>query len=466
MPEVFLGESPLEAWQTTGATITEIVNWLNEVWNPTKRGATGAGRDAGQDALWLGTIEPATYAPRSRQNNILCSEAIIQVLRWHPDAVLWIDPTTPVPTINVRLLGRWSNATLPPTFLDYTNLPEVEIDITNDQEKRILLGACNARRLNGCIVTYKETTTIDGVVTYNYAIDASPGGVDSWSPFCSRHFVELAGSSLSYVRAQVTVLAAPDFTSTAWWMAHDTSLRDPTVDPMSIAIDASAITVTDDNGNPINLAVFPNELLSPLPNWTGCLAIRAHVATTVAFVKYTEATLVNPDTKVQSRPVSRTIILTNAVSRLYRTVSAATTGEVPPQGVAESVYRSTNAPQYQGEITLLDKQLRSTIGIGCRLKLVGPNTVFANVLVQQLHQRPHWGQTTVKFGPSAPAEAEGLIELARASRWRTTYNMPSGRASGQIEGTSDVDFSGQVPQNDTAHGPGGESRSGSTYTHP
>ncbi|MGA2502270.1 MAG: hypothetical protein ABSH20_31395, partial [Tepidisphaeraceae bacterium] len=52
LPEVFLGETLQEVWQTTGATIIEVVDWLNETWNPTKQGSPpGPGRNDGLDVL-------------------------------------------------------------------------------------------------------------------------------------------------------------------------------------------------------------------------------------------------------------------------------------------------------------------------------------------------------------------------------------------------------------------------------
>ena len=49
-PEVYLGETVNEVWQTNGMQVVEIINWVNECHNPTKRGAT-TGRDNAQDVV-------------------------------------------------------------------------------------------------------------------------------------------------------------------------------------------------------------------------------------------------------------------------------------------------------------------------------------------------------------------------------------------------------------------------------
>lgn len=68
--EVYLGEKADETWQTSGQQILEVLNWVNECYNPTKRGAT-SGRDNSQDVLAIGTIDPALNIPKSRQNDVL-----------------------------------------------------------------------------------------------------------------------------------------------------------------------------------------------------------------------------------------------------------------------------------------------------------------------------------------------------------------------------------------------------------
>src|SRR6266550_4098719 len=138
LSEIYLGENLNAAGGytsrfTTGGQIGEVIDWVNECYNPTKRGAT-IGRDDSLDVVTAGTIDPHTLMPITRMNTIRCADAISQCLQWEPDAVIQIDDSTLPPTINVRKLAKWNNATTPPTFIDYTNLPEITVTLTADQE--------------------------------------------------------------------------------------------------------------------------------------------------------------------------------------------------------------------------------------------------------------------------------------------------------------------------------------------
>src|ERR1043166_9106049 len=70
LSEIFLGENLNSAGGyttlfTTGGQIQEVIDWLNECYNPTKRGAT-VGRDDAQDVVQSGTIDPHTLMPVTR----------------------------------------------------------------------------------------------------------------------------------------------------------------------------------------------------------------------------------------------------------------------------------------------------------------------------------------------------------------------------------------------------------------
>jgi len=100
--ETFLGEDPTEAQWTGAQAITEILNFANECWNPTKRGAT-SGRDNTQDLLTIGTIDCGQVFPKTRASTLSCAEAITQILRgFFPATVPWFNYATTPPTLNIR----------------------------------------------------------------------------------------------------------------------------------------------------------------------------------------------------------------------------------------------------------------------------------------------------------------------------------------------------------------------------
>jgi hypothetical protein len=470
LSEIFLGENLNSAGGyttrfTTGGQIQEVIDWLNECYNPTKRGAT-VGRDDAQDVVQSGTIDPHTLMPVTRVNTVFCSDAIHACLRWEPDAVIQIDDSTLPPTINVRKLAKWNNATTPPTFIDYTNLPETTVTLTADQEKQIRLANQVARSLPGVIIYYQSWNVNDNVIVPQLVIDKYPGSIDDYTPEVSSHCIILAGSVALYERATVKgTPIAPAVSATAsdrkdWWVAHDNTLNvqhDPRVIDASIAAEIATVK-NSSTGAAIDTSIYLYELKdSLLPTWLTGLLVRATVAASVSFDRTHDTAQNIPDHKDTNRIHTKTLQLTNVAPGFYRQLASITTAEVPPQGVAESVYRSLNAEQYAGTITFAEQDLRTSPEIGQRYKLVGPNHTFINCLVQQVHDIPHAGLTTITFGPSSPIDLDTWIDLARASRERTTWNFPSGRGDG---GTSQAQASSlsdsQPPSDDSSNGSGGK----------
>jgi hypothetical protein len=155
--------------------------------------------------------------------------------------------------------------------------------------------------------------------------------------------------------------------------------------------------------------------------------------------------------KVTERVIRRSVILTNAQAREYVGISFYDSGEVPYANVAEAVFRSLDAVMFSGEIELTAAQARGDIYVGVRLKAIGPTSTFTNLMVQSVSTRPHTGNMVVRYGPSAILDSDELLELARACRTRTVYNMPSGRATGAASGGENVDQTATAPVQDTAH---------------
>jgi hypothetical protein len=91
--EIYLGEKPDESYQTNGEQAVEILRWLNEAYNPTRKGAT-SGSDPSQDVLQIGTIDPAAPIPKNRVVDPKCAGRCLRFCDGRPMRCLfWI--TTP-----------------------------------------------------------------------------------------------------------------------------------------------------------------------------------------------------------------------------------------------------------------------------------------------------------------------------------------------------------------------------------
>jgi len=440
-PEVFLGEKADETRQTNGQQILEVLDWANECYNPTKRGAT-SGRDNTQDPIAIGTIDPNVLFPKTRANDIFCAEALVSVLRWSPDCVCWFDYTTRPPTFHVRALA---------------NLAAVSQTITAQQERQVELAPRYERQLAGVVIEYKQTNVFNNVAWPQFYYDLYPPGITDYTPNCSRHFVELDGSKVS--RTSVLVQVAPVALAVSptaadrlgWWEGIDQTLDDPGIDPATIAIGLA--TITDPNGDPVDLAQYPNALVKgQLSTWMGVQWVDATVTAEASFTRYVDPGHLQKNAVVTTRQLSHRVTLTNAVSQTYYTTTFYDPGESVPTGVAQAVYNSLAMLQYSGSVAFVAPQVPTGITVGNALTLVGPTNTYPNLLVQSVRAMPHRGMLTVTYAPSARLDAPELIELARCSRWRTIYNLPSGRSTGQAAGTDVVGLGSATAKENTQYG--------------
>jgi hypothetical protein len=458
--ESFLGEDLTEALWTGAQAIGEILTYANECWNPTKRGAA-SGRDNSRDIFQVGLIDCAQVFPKTRAQTVSCAEALVQILRYFPTVVTWFDYRTSPPTIYLR---------------DQANLPAVSATLTASQEREVSLAPQYDRQLAGVILCFKQTSTFNGVPWPQLYFDRYPSTVTDYTPNVLTHVVELAGAKTTGMSGTVAVAAlAPAYSSAegdraAFWTGLDTSLQDPLIDPSSIEA-APPLSVTDPAGAAVDVTAYPNILLpgSEVSSWMGVQWVEATIQVQVSFSKYFDTGFKILADMVDHRLISYRVILTNAVSKIYTGQFLQDTGDpVPPLypasgSLACALYQSVSRLQYAGVFTPVGMTLRSDIQVGTVLTLVGPNNTYAGLLVQSVQSRPHYGETRVEYGPAARIDAADLVELWRASRWRTLYNLPSGRSSGMATVTAAMDTSGAEAKENTSHGLGTYSLRSTTY---
>ncbi len=473
--EVFMGQSYLgttfENRLTSGEQAREVIEWLNEIYNPTKRGH-GSGRDDRFDVVKSGAMEPHFYFPVTRGNALLCREVLQHVTRWAPDAVLHVDDTQSPPVMNLRSMAKWDYTTSPPTFVDYSNLPEVVIHLTADQEKQIKLKGTDGTSIAGVAIYYHSTDEIDGAHLPHLVIDYAPANVTSFTPEIAVFSVDLEGETLTTERAKVEVEQLSDLLDADatgqkdWVLQHDQTMKDNKIDANTIVV--TDVKVVDRHGNPVDLAAFPNFVAggTTLPKWTsdqGVNVIRGVIQIEVAFSKYTNSTHHILDHKSRARVLRKSVKLTNAETREYLAVKDFQSADAIPQGVAESLFRSASCPQHQGTITLVGEQIPDGLTIGKRVKAIGPTTTFENLLIQQIDETPHRHTLTLTFGPFASLTVDYLVEMSKAVRGRTTYKMPAHLDTGKDESDAEVDTSADTGEDDTAHGVGGNEDDSVTY---
>ncbi len=452
--ESYLGESPAEEFVTNGEQIQEVINWVNECYNPTRRGATG-GIDPDQDIVKIGTIQPKVSHPRGRANTFKCSDVFQEVLRSSPDAVIQFTYDEDFTYIHVVTLAKWNYASTPPVFIDYTNLPEIVVDLTAEEEREMALQAQDLRQLAGVIIKYKTFTQIDGSYWPQMVVDKFPLTVTDYTPEISPHVIAVPGFSLIRMRASVTVrpLQAAFDGDKDWWKSVDKTLDSDLIDQDTIQI--TGIRAEDDDGVALDLNLFPNQLQSSLPAWAGPRAFQVTIFANEEYRKYKDRRLKTLDEHKDNREVRVRLWATNAITNTYTGVSHFDPGIQVPTGLAEAIYRSVAALQFGGNKTFTANTPRLDIRVGTRVKAIGPTRTFVNLMVQSVSLRPFAGEAAIMFNPSAMPDAEELIELALMSRWRNVEDFPSGRSDGSPGGGTDVNLSADGPFETVSHGVGG-----------
>lgn len=449
--EVYVGEKLDETYQNNGQQVQEVLDWVNQCWNPTRRGAT-SGIDATQDVVKYPALAlyPQVNIPKSRLNGAFCHEAIINVLRYSPDRPVSWDYTTSPPTMNL---------------VNLTAAPEISVTITAAQERQLKAAANTERQLTGVVIRYKRVNVIDGVLWPELFIDRYPATTTDFQPDASDLVVDLVGANVTRVHADVEVRPLSDATGTSaalrkdFWKEFAPELSADGVDDASISIDPATVDF------PVDPTLYPNVLLSKagLADWLnnmGVIGTEATVRAKATFTRYADGTASKkvPAAVHAPKELHVRVVLTNAITTTYSAVQHSEAPETMPQNVAQSVYNSVKDLQYAGTLSLVGDQsrpvgqrdgVRTDIKPGVKLKLVGPTVTFTNCLVQKVRLEPHWGRLTVTFGPSAMLDIQERIELHRAVRLRYTYNMPSGRSNGGQSTGADISMPNQTPKENT-----------------
>jgi hypothetical protein len=432
--ELTLGEAQDESPLNSGQQIVQLLNWANECWNPTRRGAS-SGVDATQDLLQIGTIGVAVPVPKYPLRDLRVAEAIRQMLRWSQDAIAWFDYSTAPPTLHIKKCDTLPTVTM---FADADGFANMRLKPRYD------------RQIPGVIIRYKATQQVDGATWTDVVTDKYPASVNEYEPRASVHTIELAGSNTITHEAKLECeLCEP--LSAAWWKKREPTLQDTAIRADSLTVHADSVKVLDKQGNPVSLATYPNRLVDGnVASWVrynGNPVTVIHVTISAA-VSYTK---VNAGRKVETVPrkaVSVQAQLTNAVSGTY-TSTEFTQGESVPVGLAQAIYDGFAQLQYEGKPTLLAKDVPD-LAMGTTLTIETPNETFANILVQGISGDLATGTISPLLGPPGHIGLSDMIELLRVNRRRLVISLPSRRSTGKPQSSgSTVSLGEKTPKDNT-----------------
>jgi len=131
--------------------------------------------------------------------------------------------------------------------------------------------------------------------------------------------------------------------------------------------------------------------------------------------------------------ISAEVTATNGLTGLYSEVASETQGESIPEGLAEAVWNSIAALQYEGDHVKVQAESISTLTLANSLNLSGGAAEWAamNAIIQSITKDYGSGETSVSFGPAKHINSGDLNALFQFNRMRRVWQNPSVRETGQ-----------------------------------
>jgi hypothetical protein len=193
-----------------------------------------------------------------------------------------------------------------------------------------------------------------------------------------------------------------------------------------------SVSVTDDNGNPIDTSgtyiylltrgqVAPWMLGGNGPGGAPAQSIRAHV--TATFIG-TETNSGIATGTLQHYTKNATVTLLSIAGGTYVNQQV-TPGEAVPYGLAGYIYNIEKIPQYEGTFTIQETEITDQCPLGNNLNLSGSLAEWATMQasVQQISYDLTAGRTTLTFGPAAHLGAKDFVERLRINRGPRWYYL-------------------------------------------
>ena len=413
---VILGQDAQGNTLSSAQALADVVNY-----------AIAAGRP-----ILQGTIDCDAPIPKDENKDITCAEAIQKILRWHPDAVTYFDYTTmPYPTLHIRRA---------------VNLPAMTLDLNEGVRiEEVELFARQDLQRSAVVLRYEISGTTDGQAWVSIVTDAHPAGATGDEIGAMVATIPLDGGTVTTVSQKVVTRAIKDDNASAsekvdYWKKIVPALARPHITNIAfedipgeppgttVARALSDPNELDDDGNPIQLQTdLDNELVhGSITHWMmDEFLVRGQNQTLTANVSF----LANG---VPQGPIliSHQLVATDATTRTYSTLQQFEGGEPVPVGLAQNLHDALSALQYQGRLTLVERECSGVLSVGQRLNLAGgqPEWASMHAVVSELVEEVDSGRSRLTFGPEGHLGPQDLVTLLRVTRPSIAGRMLDGNS--------------------------------------
>lgn len=439
LPDVLLNIDKNGAAVQTDAQIADAITW-----------AAGCGVN-----VQNGTGYPQMSVFVEEVRDVMCADVITRQCRFTPDAVSWFDYSTTPPTFYLARGGDLATIALP--VWDLENHESLQLTRRDDLA------------ISEVCLYFKRTDVIDGVPcgrlwTDFYTTRDTTGANKpiGKGPRPLVGTVDLQGYNTSYAYATVTGLACDaqsgtEATRIAWWKVKEPLFSSDYLKQDTLHI-ASA-TVTDANGNAVNLATYPYEVLDTVPAWvkvggSPAVTIEATIRASAEFQLYFDTSHSQLYQTAQRKEYAVRVKLTNCPPGSYSTVESVQAGEEAPSGMAQSLFNALSTAQYEGRVAYVETELTGITRPSFTLALSGGRAEWETMaaLVQSVTEDLVSGRTEIEFGPMPKFSLDSLMELYRATRNRRQWTNPALRQTGSLP-SAGVDLTGAAPRENTTAAP-------------
>jgi hypothetical protein len=384
-PRVILFQASDGTRCTTGAQIYDALSWAY---------ACGV-QIAAPSAL---NILTGVALPYDERVNIMCLDAIIECLRWHPHAVIWWDYTARAPVFHCQLRGTLTavSAAMPPSGIRISERRDLQIPaVCICYEKSHTVDDANWKQTTFDIAPVIEGETEEQTAARLNATDVV------WATF------DLEGSTQTNASQKVVVEEFPEnYLDKAWWKARETWLQDYADADITLA-----------NGRRANDTALPSILVEgTMQPWMNKEVANERICVDATITKKEGGQTV----LVETRPISRTVVATNALTKTYKTVQAYDSGETIPVNVAASLYAEWAGLHCEGSLALEHNECPGTYAPGLALNITGGRIewVTMHAMISSVVEQFDDGATLISFGPVKTIDSNSLVALFRATRNR------------------------------------------------
>jgi len=445
---------------------------------------------------------------------VSCWEALLKCLEPLADAKVWVDGSVFPPQLNVRTRANIAGLASPAgTAPGPITLPYKGIDAAGREHHSSKSFTPRYDIIPPQVVMqYQINNTYNGKPGPAWTNDAYPANSNGLMPFAMVCPIDLTGAGttvktgtldcepLKCTSAQTGYAngtAADHAAKRAWWGSKRGGEHHKLINPNGTTnwqirfqdtfYNATYIgdaTVTDEYGNAINLATYPNRhVRGTFHKWmvladrkTPVVAIRAKITVTVALSEYDVAasTPAETDTNGNRTRVTSTekitfnATLTNAPAGVTSFVGSELTGnpEGPVPNLAQNIWQSRRMLDYDGMHEIIDPgtstpnsrpALQQIIGHWNLLNLSGATGVgaawaTANMTIAATEIDLVTNHVRIEVGPSKHLQPQDWSSMLNFFRQRRLYQASSVRATGQTDASNTVDMPLNTPDGNTVHG--------------